>query len=383
MNNQLPKEFENFSEARQQGFLKVKGFKEDGIKVVGTYCTYTPKEVIYAAGAVPIGLCGTSDETIVEAESHLPKNLCPLIKSSYGFGISDKCPYFYFADMLVAETTCDGKKKMYELMKEIKPMHLLSLPNANNSDEARLLWEKEVIRLKERLEEEFKLEITNDDLSDAIKKCNEERSVLKDFYEMMKMTPPPISGTELIKVLYGTTFTFDKDVQNSDLKKMKNEILEKYENGNRPIDEKKPRILVTGCPLGGVTEKLIAAIEEAGAVIVCFENCTGIKEKQELVREDIDPVEAIAEKYLNIPCSCLMNNDGRFESLDELLDEYKVDGVIEVLLQSCHPYSVESYKVKQFVNGKKSMPYLSVESDYFNPDSEQNKTRIAAFVEML
>lgn len=383
MSTHLPKEFESFSEARREGFLKVKKFKDDGIKVVGTYCTYTPKEVIYAAGAVPIGLCGTSDETIIEAEQHLPKNLCPLIKSSYGFGLSDKCPYFYFADMLVAETTCDGKKKMYELMKEIKPMHLLSLPNAANSEEAKNLWKTEVRRLKERLEQEFETEIGDDKLLDAIKMCNEERKVLESFYSMMKMTPPPISGTELIKVLYGTTFTFDKEVQNRDLLKMKEEIMTKYEAGERPVSETKKRVLVTGCPLGGVTEKLIQAIEDAGAVIVCFENCTGIREKRELVREDINPVEAIAEKYLNIPCACMMDNKGRFESLDELIDEYKVDAVVEVLLQSCHPFSVESHSVKKFVNDTKKIPYLSLETDYFSPDSEQNKTRISAFMEML
>lgn len=383
MNNQLPKGFEDFAQARQEGFLKVKKYKEDGIKVVGTYCTFTPKEVIYAAGAVPIGLCGTSDETITEAEKHLPRNLCPLIKASYGFGITDKCPYFYFADMLVAETTCDGKKKMYELMSEIKPMHILNLPNIGNTEEAKDLWKNEVARLKNRLEKEFDITITDENLKDAIKLCNDERRNLESFYSLMKMTPPPMTGTELIKVLYGTTFSFDKVQQNIDIDALKDKLLKEYGEGNRPVSENAPRILVTGCPLGGVTEKLIAAIEEAGAVIVCFENCTGIREKRELVDESKDPVEAIAEKYLNIPCACMMNNDGRFRSLDELIEEYKVDGVIEVLLQSCHPFSVESHKVKQFVNEKKNLPYLALETDYFNPDSEQNRTRINAFMELL
>ena len=45
-----------------------------------------------AAGAVVVSLCSTSDETIEEAEKDLPRNLCPLIKSSYGFGKTDKCP---------------------------------------------------------------------------------------------------------------------------------------------------------------------------------------------------------------------------------------------------------------------------------------------------
>ena len=76
-----------------------------------------------AMGAVTVGLCSTSDETIPVAEKDLPKNLCPMVKASYGFAVTDKCPFFYFSDVVVGETTCDGKKKMYELMKEFKNVY--------------------------------------------------------------------------------------------------------------------------------------------------------------------------------------------------------------------------------------------------------------------
>ena len=94
--NKLPDKLDDYNEARKQGFLKVKALKDKGVNVVGVFCTYTPFELIYAAGAVPIGLCGMSEETIPDAEAHLPKNLCPLIKSSYGFAVSEKCPSFIF-----------------------------------------------------------------------------------------------------------------------------------------------------------------------------------------------------------------------------------------------------------------------------------------------
>ncbi|SCB73433.1 2-hydroxyglutaryl-CoA dehydratase, D-component [Kosakonia oryziphila] len=63
------------------------------------------------AGAVVVSLCSTNNEAIEEAEKDLPRNLCPLIKSSYGFGKTDKCPYFYFSDLVVGETTCDGYRR--------------------------------------------------------------------------------------------------------------------------------------------------------------------------------------------------------------------------------------------------------------------------------
>ena len=122
---ELPKTYDEFVDARKNGFLRVKDYKENGGKIVGCLCSYTPQELIYAAGAASIGLCGMSNETVPDAERVLPKNLCPLIKSTYGFAFTDKCPYTYFSDLIVGETTCDGKKKMYEYMSEFKDVFLM------------------------------------------------------------------------------------------------------------------------------------------------------------------------------------------------------------------------------------------------------------------
>ena len=95
---ELPEVFEEFAEQRKNSFITVKNIKEQGIPVVGAYCTYLPKEIVNAAGAAMVGLCSTSDETIPEAEKDLPKNLCPLIKSSYGFACTEKCPEKYLIE---------------------------------------------------------------------------------------------------------------------------------------------------------------------------------------------------------------------------------------------------------------------------------------------
>ncbi len=64
-----------------------------------------------AMGAVTVGLCSTSDETIPVAEKDLPKNLCPMVKASYGFAVTTNVHFSIFSDVVVGETTCDGKKK--------------------------------------------------------------------------------------------------------------------------------------------------------------------------------------------------------------------------------------------------------------------------------
>ena len=154
---EMPKGYEGFSEARREGFIKVKEAKENGKKIVGVFCTYTPWEVLHAGGAIPVSVCGVSEEPIVDAEKHLPKNFCPLIKSSYGFAITDKCPYMYFSDLIVGETTCDGKKKMFELLGRIKNTHVMGLPQSSEGEDNYNLWKNEILRLKERVERTLKL----------------------------------------------------------------------------------------------------------------------------------------------------------------------------------------------------------------------------------
>lgn len=128
----LPSTFEEFNEQRKAAFIRVKDYKQAGNRLVGFLCSYTPLEIIDAAGAASVALCGTSDEVIPEAEKVLPANLCPLIKSTYGFAYSQKCPFTYFSDMIIGETTCDGKKKMYELLNELKRTYILHLPQGRD-----------------------------------------------------------------------------------------------------------------------------------------------------------------------------------------------------------------------------------------------------------
>ena len=377
----LPEVFEEFAEQRKNSFLGVKKLKEQGVPIVGAYCTYFPQEIAMAAGAATVGLCSTSDETIPDAERDLPKNLCPLIKSSYGFAKTDKCPFFYFSDVVVGETTCDGKKKMYEYMSEFKDVFLMELPNTQGP-EALKLWKSEIIRFKEYLEKKFDKTITEDDIREAVRINNAGRTSLKHLYEVMKNDPVPISGHDLFKVLYGSTFKFDRSAIPAEVDVLVEKIKQEYKEGK--MLEKKPRILITGCPVGGATEKVIDAVENNGGVVVTFENCSGAKSIDKLVDENNpDIYQALAERYLNIGCSVMAPNPNRLELLGRLIDEYQVDGVVEMTLQACHTYNVEAFGIRKFVNGEKGIPYINVETDYSQADIGQLNTRIAAFIEML
>ncbi|MPM23410.1 (R)-phenyllactyl-CoA dehydratase beta subunit [bioreactor metagenome] len=379
---ELPQVFESFAQARRNGFLAMKQLKDSGKGVVGQFCTYTPLEIFMAAGLVSVGLCSTSDETIAEAEKILPGNLCPLIKSSYGFAITDKCPYMYFSDLVVGETTCDGKIKMYELLGQIKNVHILELPKRQDTPQAKALWHAEVVRLKERVERDFNVVITDDLLREAIRKRNVERRLLKELYELSTMTPPPITGLRQLQILFGAQFKFDWDEKKAELEGAISSIRAAYAAGERPVPEAAPRILITGCPMGGVTEKVVKAIEEAGAVVVAFENCTGAKQMDRQCSEAGDPLTSIADHYLQVGCAVMTPNPNRLALLDRLCAQFQVDGVVEMTLQACHPYAVEAYTIRMHMQ-QKNIPYLQLETDYGTADIGQLSTRAGAFVEML
>lgn len=381
-----PQIMEEVEGLRGVNSVKIKEAHEAGKKVVGMYCVFSPSEIALAADAISVTLCGTTQEPIEAAEKELPRNLCPLIKSSYGFALLDTCPYFHFSDVLLAETTCDGKKKMYELMGEIKPMHIMNLPQTANDKDSLGLWKNEMVKFKEYLEKQFEVEITDEKLRDAIKLMNRERTAMRKLHKLNAHKPAPLSGMDMMLAQWLKGFNVDKEAGIELIEKLVAEVEERIEEGKFAYDINAPRILLTGCPTGaGGADKILRALEDAGASVVALENCTGYKGLDVLVDEDInkDPLLALAEKYLSTPCSCMTNNNGRLDLIRRLAEEYEVDGVVDLTYQACHTYAIESSTVKKYVQNELNLPFIQVETDYSDSDTGQIKTRVEAFLETL
>ncbi len=168
--------------------------------------------------------------------------------------------------------------------------------------------------------------------------------------------------------------------------KFMKEIVEKFHQkssmGKSPYTEKTPRILLSGVPVGIGADKVIKVIEESGANVVCFENCSGYKQIFQ-VNEKKDPITALAEKYLEIPCSVMSPNKGRFDLIEKMTGDFLIDGVVDLTWQACHTYNIEAYNVKKFVQNRLNLPYLHLETDYSESDTEQLRVRIEAFLEMI
>jgi benzoyl-CoA reductase/2-hydroxyglutaryl-CoA dehydratase subunit BcrC/BadD/HgdB len=361
--------------------------RKAGKKVVGTFCLFVPDEIIFAAGADRIILCGGKYDTISVAEEYLPRNLCPLVKSSFGSIINNgcsgvrSCPHFGLVDLVVAENTCDSKKKMYELLGDYVPTYVIDLPQRPDSPEALNYFLAELYKFKSAMERLTGSKVTVEQLKKEIKSSNETRKIFHKLYDLRKMDPPPISGLNVLKILQKQYF-LSPEVLKKSLRMLICEA-EQVNADRKPVDgERRLRIMISGCPMAGGNTKVPEIIESKGGVIVAEESCTGTRSFWDLVDEKKDPILALAERYIKIPCSCMSPNDRRIDNILELAREFSIDGVVYYTLQFCHGYNIERYKVQQALK-KVGIPMLAIETDYGDSDVEQIGLRVDAFMEML
>ena len=352
--------------------------KAKGKRIVGIMCEYTPRELIMAAGAVPICLCGGSAEVIPAAEEDLPANLCPLIKSTYGYHIQKANPFLEMADLIVAETTCDGKKKMYELMAETRPTYVLELPQKPTDSDAMAHWVSELRKLKTKLENHFGIKVKDVEIKRAIRIMNRERQLRRELAELMKSHLPPLTGRQLLELKSSISgISADLEQYAEAIKLFKSQKAD-YHRDSRV------RVLMTGVPLVHGAERVLDIIESHGGLVVCMDNCTGLKPILEDVDETAqDPILSLAEKYLRLPCSVMTKNDRRLEVLRNLVAEYRPQCIIDLIWQACITYDVESYLVKKLTEKELGIPYLRIETDYSPSDSARIALRVEALFETI
>ena len=366
---------------RPQELIKA---QEEGKKVFGTFCVYVPDELIFAANAIATGLCGGSQFWVPGGEKVLPTNTCPLIKASVGARLDRTCPFFRIADMYIGETTCDGKKKAWEILGEDVPVHVMDLPQMKREKDIKA-WAEEIKELKKVIEEFTGNKVTAESLSESIKLINNKRKALSRLYECRKADKVPISGRDAL-VISQIAFYDDPARFTQMTNKLCDELEQRIKDGVSVVKEGTKRILLTGTPLAVPNWKLHNIIETSGAVVVCEEMCTGTRYFENLVDETkttIDEqIDALANRYMGINCACFTPNTGRIDDIIRLAKEYKVDGVIDVNLKFCSLYDVEGYTVERALK-EACIPVMGIETDYTDNDAEQLRTRIGAFIEMI
>ncbi len=358
--------------------------KKSGKPVVGTFCVYIPEEIVIAAGGVCVGLCGGSQGPIPDAEKILPRNICPMVKSAYGFKAGKICPYFQSVDFVYGETTCDAKKKTWELLDRLVPTHVMEIPQMKKKRD-RDLWLEEVKDFKTKVEEVSNTTISTKDLENAIKTVNNKRKALQRLTGLRSNNPAPISGRDAL--LIEQIAFYDEPLRFTEkLNELCDELEERVTGGTGSVPGESPRVMISGTPMALPNWKVHNLVETAGAVVVNEESCIGTRYFKDLIDEEgrsmDQQLDALTDRYMQIDCSCFTPND---ERVDQVLREYKeskAQGILHYSLQFCHTYNIEEIKIREACE-RGGIPYLSIESDYSPEDTGQLQTRIEAFLEQI
>ena len=358
--------------------------QKKGGKVFGTFCVYVPDEIVFAAGGIATGLCGGSQFWVPGGEKVLPTNTCPLIKASVGARLDRTCPFFRIADIYVGETTCDGKKKAWEILAEDVPVYVMDLPQMKRAKDVKA-WAEEIAAFKDKVEEVTGNKVTAESLAESIRLINGKRKALERLYETRKNDKLPISGRDVLLIsqiaLYDDPGRFTQMTN-----KLCDELEQRIADGVSVFPEGTKRIMLTGTPMAIPNWKIHNIVETSGGAVVCEEMCTGTRYFEKQVDESgqtvDEEIQALANRYMNINCACFTPNTGRIDDILRLAKEYKVDGIIDINLKFCNLYDTEGYLVEKAMN-EAGIPVLGIETDYTDSDAQQLRTRISAFIEML
>jgi len=359
---------------------EIAAYRRKGGKSIGTFCIYVPDEIALAAGVLPIPLCGGSHWPVDYADKMFPREICPIIRSTFGMAFSGTCPYKKLKDAAVGETTCDAKKKAWDLM----GFTVMEVPQKKN-DRDRALWRGEVREFRAFVERLSGIPVTCESLRREVRRQNRKRTVLQQVNALRRESDPPISGLDALLVSQAA-LSMDVDAFIAAADQLLRELHDRLDHGISAYETPGPRILIAGTPSPMGNAKVHYAVESSGMRIVADESCTGSRYYRGLVDESGETLEglldAVADRYFTIDCSCFSPNRERIDNLVEMVDTYRVDGVVQNILSFCHGYNVEAKAVEQALQ-KKQIPTLKVVTDYSFEDMEQLRVRMEPFREIL
>ncbi|MHA1509219.1 MAG: 2-hydroxyacyl-CoA dehydratase subunit D [Promethearchaeota archaeon] len=342
---------------------------------MGWLCSYTPIELIYAAGFLPYRIIGHSKPP-QNADSYIHPNYCQFIKSTVDVAIEGG---YDFLDGVIFVNSCDAMRRLHDVWKRYVPtkfIHILDIPMGNLSLGSKYL-ENEFLKLKIALEKLTTSPIKEEDIKHAIGIYNNSRLLYNQLNSLRMEDPPLITAGSLMKIT-SDFFKVEPEVWNEKTEKLLKEI--KSETIKSEL-KRNPRILLSGSPLHEIG--FIKFIEEIGLDIVYEDLCTGSKFFDLNLKDSNNLISSLSEAYLTrTPCARMMQIKERAKQIINNSKKFKVDGVIHHSLKFCDTYLYDVPVLKEILK-ENGIPVLFIESDGGLGDINQIRTRIEAFSEMI
>ena len=352
-------------------------WKDEGGKILGYFCSSMPEELATAAGLLPVRLRATGSTGTELSDAHLSNLNCSFPRNSFNMALKGE---YEFIDGLIVFNSCDHIRRVYDHWKrqlDTPFVKILSLPK--KAEPAQVDWfQSELVKLKEGLEEEFGVTISDDDICSAIRLHNETRRLLAELYELRKADNPVITGSETLAVVVAST-TMPKKLYNELLK----ELLEDLKQAEG-IKDHRARLMIIGPEMDN--PEYIKEIEDQGCLVVADSLCYGSRLFWGKVNEDAaDPLQALAQYYIAdrpSDAGVFTEYESRSQFVRNMIDEFNVEGAILSRLIFCESWGFEQYS---FIQDFKEwdVPLLSIDREYTLTAVGQLRTRVQAFLEKM
>ncbi len=352
---------------------------DDGKKSVGYLCTYTPLELINAAGVNQLRLFKMGNTEVVASGEQITQSVfCDFTKSILG-AFKEGDPLYKALDKVYTFYTCDCIKKVGEAIGDFfSPTDIYTLPRLREKESSRNYYRTEIVNFKEDLERLSGNTVSEDAVREQIRLYNQVRAVLKKISDLRKRDNPPIKGKDFLDLIKGYYY-----LPPADLLVLYQQIYETLaavpDQGRKPI-----RLMMAGGIVADGDRRLLELIEDTvGARVVIEDHCTGSRNVSFQISEEGDPYQALAEGYLDqSPCTRMKPLQERVTISGDLAQEYQVDGILYVYLKFCPCYGQIKHEFFRHYQ-KLGIPVLEVPVDYSASDQGQLKTRLEAFIEVL
>ncbi len=355
----------------------IEEWKSRGNRVLAFNCTYMPEEIILAAGMLPFRLKGTGCTETTQADSYLATVNCSFCRACLELLMQGQ---YDFLDGAVFVNACDHMHVTYVNWKAQGKTpfmdNIISVPNTI-TDYGQKWYREEINNIKDKIEEHFKVEITDDKLKEAIATCNETRGLQRKLYDLMAGDKPPITGSQCLSVIVAGA-TMPKDDYNQLLKKLLDEL-----NGREGVSGFKSRLMVGGSVMDDPA--LLKIFEDLGGLVVSDTLCFGSRFFRTRIEEDINPLDALADAhYHQIKCPRMFDSyDKRIEFAREIAKESKVDGVVLQGIKNCDCHGIDNVMLERDLESE-GIPVLVLEREYdVLPDAGRFRTRAQAFMERI
>jgi len=350
---------------------------------VGYFCNMIPPELIYAFGAQPVRLdCGNAASALI-GEEILCGDICPLAKSSFG-AFLNKSSLSNSCDLLILPSSCDAKRKMGEILNDIKPVFMLNLPPEQNHERFSNQSYHEVLRLVKFLKKHLKTGLSAHNLRKYIKLSQIRSVLIREIQKIRSKKPRAVSICDFFLIIQSSMFRPADLEQWIEQTKIVLDEMNRFEPQRKSL---RTKLVLSGAPIIWPNFKILNLFEECGADIVADTLCTGAQScfdpviSSEWTKGSI--LRALANRYVYASvCPCFISQSKRISRILELVEQTGAKGVLNYSLRLCQLFDVENYRLDRILKSEK-IPFINIRTDYSLEDKEQLRVRIEAFLEIF